>query len=117
MGDLDHALRAHYAEQAKAELLSVEMPELGITVYFRPMSAMSGREFSRYRQAASCEDQVEGLYRVLVTRARNADGIIEWSMADVPRLMDVISPHDVVTIVNAMADQDTPVSIEDAEKK
>ena len=114
MSILDNA-KSHFTELVNGDgMRSIDVPEWGESIYFKPMMAMNGMQYQKYFEAASKSDY-DGMVDLLILRSRYEDGRKMFKPSDKKELMMSVSPDVVTSVVGRMAEADN--SSEEAVKK
>lgn len=92
--------KAKYKAQLGNDLLSVELPDYELTVYFRPVTnLMQQQKVIELHQQGKI---VEALVETVITRALDADGKKMFSSADRDELLREVNPDFVIQIATAI---------------
>lgn len=100
-GILDKA-RAHFRAKLDGEMLSCEVPEWGLTVFWKPLNLKQQNKI--YKHLA--DKSLIALVETLIIRARNIDGDLLFKPIDKTELMTSVDPGVINRIVEAMGEED-----------
>ena len=117
----------YWKEQAKSQfadrrtpetLIPIVVPEWNTTIYYWPDMTLAERReiflLAKQQGDATVLD-LEAMATTLIVRARDVEGRRVFSKAERIELLNNYDPEVIAKIVSAM--NDTPQSVEDAEKK
>ena len=117
----------NWKEQAKSQfadrrtpetLIPIVVPEWNTTIYYWPDMTLAERReiflLAKQQGDATVLD-LEAMATTLIVRARDVEGWRVFSKAERIELLNNYDPEVIAKIVSAM--NDTPQSVEDAEKK
>lgn len=111
MSELLERAKAHFKDRLEGEMGCVEIPEWGVTVYWKPMTM----EQKNVIYKAFTKDGLEGLVQTLITRALDEDGHRMFKNAHRIELRKQVDPAVIDRICVAM-EADEP-DLDDLEKK
>jgi hypothetical protein len=101
MSKLIDRATAHFQEVLSQGLRGpIEIPEWGANVYYKPATTMA--EQSKISELAAAGKTTEALVVGLITRARDENGELLFSMGDKARLMNAVDPNVILKIVTQM---------------
>lgn len=104
---------AHYRERISGGFQSIEVPEWGTEIFFKP--SISLKEQAPISRLLSQGKSEEALVETLIIRCHDADGKRVFRMADKHELMNKVDPSVVARIVEAInAREDDPDPIDTA---
>ena len=102
---------SHYADAIAGEMQSIEVPEWGRTIYFRPATI---HDNEKVLQLNAENKQAEALVVAFIAHARDAEGKRLCRPADKTRLLRKVDQAVLVRVVNEMLQNE--FSYEEVEK-
>lgn len=94
----------HFKSQLQDKAESVEVPEWGVTVHFRPMNGKQRDAISKHITEGNI---TEACVESILVRARDEDGKLMFKPVHRRELMTRVDPDVVLTIATAMHTFDT----------
>ena len=96
---MDNATQ-HFKEQLSGGLLSIEVPEWGATVWFKPAFTFAQQE--KIIQLSNEGKMVEAMIETLIVRSLDKDGKRLFTHASKTRLMNEVDPNIFIRVVGEM---------------
>lgn len=106
MSVLDKA-KEHFESRLAGEPKAIEVPEWGLTIYYKPMSLKTKGELNKY-----AENPFEYAARALIARSLDEDGNKLFKGANFTEIMRQVDPAVVERIVVSMATNEDPEEVE-----
>ena len=94
--------KAHFLDKIQGEMKSIEVPEWGTTIYFKPLSLTQQDRIYQYIRKGS----LESLAETLIVRALDENGNHMFKAANKTEFMHMVDPAVVNKIVLAMAEDE-----------
>lgn len=110
MSEILERAKAHFRDKVGETLNSVEVPEWGTTIYFKPASLEQQNKIYKYIREGSLESLVE----TIIVRALNEGGKRLFTPANRLEFMKHVDPEVISRICEAMGGDDADE--EEAEK-
>jgi len=96
---MDNATQ-HFKEQLSGGLLSIEVPEWGATIWFKPAFTFAQQE--KIIQLSNEGKMVEAMIETLIVRSLDKDGKRLFTHASKTRLMNEVDPNIIIRVVGEM---------------
>ena len=96
---MDNATQ-HFKEQLSGGLLSIEVHEWGVTVWFKPAFTFAQQE--KIIQLSKEGKMVEAMIETLIVRSLDKDGKRLFTHASKTRLMNEVDPNIIIRVVGEM---------------
>lgn len=112
--DVMDKIRSHFRETISGELKPIEVPEWGMTMYYK-----RGTNFATEAKVMELQNAgktAEALVQVMINRCLDENGKRIFNEHNKADLMKSADPKILLQIVSQINDEDDPVSVEDAEK-
>ncbi|MDH5528363.1 MAG: hypothetical protein OEY97_13815 [Nitrospirota bacterium] len=98
MSEILEKAKGHFKERLSAGMGTVEVPEWGTTIHFRPLNL---KERDRIHQFAA-KDSLEALVETLIVRALDADGKPIFKSVHRTELMREVDPEIIARVCEEM---------------
>ena len=109
MSEILEKLRGHHRARLDGPMASYTIPEIGETVYWRPLNLKQQNRIYQYQRKGS----LEGLAEAVIVRCLDKDGNRLFKDIDKTELMNMVDPGVINRIVEAMGEDE---DLEDLEK-
>jgi len=110
MSEIIEKAKAHFRERLSEDMRSVEVPEWGTVIHFRPINLRDQDRIYRYIAKGS----LEALAETLIVRALDGDGNKLFRPVHKTEFMRAVDPDVITRVCQAMADAGP--TVEEAEK-
>jgi hypothetical protein len=107
--------KEHFREIANKGMGNIEVPEWGVTVYWR-IGGLNFASQSKIIELQNAGKSAEALVEMMIMRALDSEGKKMFKLAEKTELMREVDPNVILKVVTAMGDSEDEGVTGDAEK-
>ena len=107
--------KEHFREIANKGMGNIEVPEWGVTVYWR-IGGLNFASQSKIIELQNAGKSAEALVEMMIMRALDSEGKKMFKLAEKTELMREVDPNVILKVVTAMGDSEDESVTGDAEK-